>query len=633
MEEKISIFKASYFIMNYTHNHYQYAYWRFAALISHKLMLIFIQSINSIISKADTSLIIRMSVVLVVISFIEFIGLAMISFLMINIGSMDTIADRFELLNYLNIRSDMMPLVLSLFVCAYALISISISISFLKFVSLHSQLIAGRIKLRLINYYLSLGWMDHIKNSNAEKISRILNDATHVGQQILFAMHLFSRFALALIISAALLYYNPIMTSIMVVSLALSYFTIYIFFKPAIARNSIIVASEKDLALQTLTNMFGSMKEIIFYNTKDKVLKDFDGINEKIAAAEGVNMYLAQIPRFIIDSLLLIALVLFAAFFSTQGITANNFIITVSVYGVAGLKLLPAFQNIFYFASEIHARSKYLNNIVPLISEIQSFDSDQGIQENYSLSRAIQFQNVSFSYFSDSKKAVSNLNISINSGKKIAIVGPSGSGKSTFLDLLLGFISPDSGQLIVDGKTLEHDNLVGYRKSFSYVPQKLYLLEASLKENIIFGSIASQDSESILLNALHSSYVNNFINDLPDGVHTLLSDSTLSLSGGQKQSVGIARALYNGGEILLLDEATSAMDSELEENIMHEIIASNFKTIIAITHKPSMLKYFDEIFVFNDGMIESHGTYEDLKQTNNFLNKMIEISDMRDDEI
>ncbi|MDA8720117.1 ABC transporter ATP-binding protein/permease [bacterium] len=596
-------------------------------------MLIFIQSINSIISKADTSLIIRMSVVLIVISFIEFIGLAMISFLMINIGSMDTIAERFELLNYLNIRSDVLPLVLSLFICAYALISISISISFLKFVSLHSQLIAGRIKLRLINYYLSLGWMDHIKNTNAEKISRILNDATHVGQQILFAMHLFSRFALALIISAALLYYNPIMTSIMVLSLALSYFTIYIFFKPAIARNSIIVASEKDLALKTLTNMFGSMKEIIFYNTKDKVLKDFDGINEKIAAAEGVNMYLAQIPRFIIDSLLLIALVLFAAFFSTQGITANNFIVTVSVYGVAGLKLLPAFQNIFYFASEIHARSKYLNNIVPLIGEIQSFDSDRCIAESYSLSQAIQFQNVSFSYLVDSKKAVSNLNISINSGKKIAIIGPSGSGKSTFLDLLLGFISPDSGQLIVDGKTLEDDDLVAYRKSFSYVPQKLYLLETSLKENIIFGSIASQDSESTLLNALHSSYVNNFINDLPDGIHTLLSDSNLSLSGGQKQSVGIARALYNGGEILLLDEATSAMDSELEENIMHEIIASNFKTIIAITHKPSMLKYFDEIFVFNDGMIESHGTYEDLKQTNNFLNKMIEISDMRDDEI
>ena len=420
-----------------------------------------------------------MSVILVIISFIEFVGLAMISFLMINIGSMDTLASRFAVLNALNVTPDLMPLVLSLLVCAYALISIAISISFLKFVSLHSQLIAGRIKLRLIDYYLSLGWIEHIQNANSEKISRIQNDATYVGQQILFAMHLFSRFALASIITAALLYYNLAVTSIMVVSLSLSYATIYFFFKPAIAKNSIIVAREKDLALKTLTNMFGSIKEIIFYNTKYAVLKDFDGMNVRMASAEGVNMYLAQIPRFIIDSLLLIALVLFAAFYSTQGLTANNFIITVSIYGVAGLKLLPAFQNIFYFASEIQARSKYLNNIVPLINQIKLEDIFSNPEITDQFQHSIDFQNVSFSYSPQSKQAISNLSISIVAGKKIAIIGPSGSGKSTFIDLLLGFINPVSGKILADGQLLDGKELSSYRKYFSYVPQKLYLLEAS----------------------------------------------------------------------------------------------------------------------------------------------------------
>jgi hypothetical protein len=114
-----------------------------------------------------------MSAILVIISFIEFFGLAMISFLIINIGSMDTLVSRFPVLNSLGVDQDLLPLVLSLFVCAYALFSISISITFLKFVSLNSQLIAGRIKLKLINYYLSLGWLEHIQNSSAEKISRI----------------------------------------------------------------------------------------------------------------------------------------------------------------------------------------------------------------------------------------------------------------------------------------------------------------------------------------------------------------------------------------------------------------------------------------------------------------------------
>ena len=564
-----------------------------------------------------------MSVILVIISFIEFVGLAMISFLMINIGSMDTLASRFAVLNALNVTPDLMPLVLSLLVCAYALISIAISISFLKFVSLHSQLIAGRIKLRLIDYYLSLGWIEHIQNANSEKISRIQNDATYVGQQILFAMHLFSRFALASIITAALLYYNLAVTSIMVVSLSLSYATIYFFFKPAIAKNSIIVAREKDLALKTLTNMFGSIKEIIFYNTKHAVLKDFDGMNVRMASAEGVNMYLAQIPRFIIDSLLLIALVLFAAFYSTQGLTANNFIVTVSIYGVAGLKLLPAFQNIFYFASEIQARSKYLNNIVPLINQIKPEDifSNPDITDQFQ--HSIDFQNVSFSYSSQSKQAISNLSISIAAGKKIAIIGPSGSGKSTFIDLLLGFINPVSGKILADGQLLDGKELSSYRKYFSYVPQKLYLLEASLKENIIFGSKIINNSETMLTEVLEASQVSLFIDDLPLGINTLLSDSHLSLSGGQKQAVGIARALYNGGDILLLDEATSAMDAKLEQSVMNQIIASEFKTIIAVTHKPTMLKYFDEIYVFNDGIIEANGSYKELKASNKFFNKMI----------
>ena len=589
-------------------------------------MLTFIKLIHSIISKKDTSLIIRMSVILVIISFIEFFGLAMISFLIINIGSMDTLVSRFPILNSLGVDQALLPLVLSLFVCAYALFSIGISISFLKFVSLNSQLIAGRIKLKLIDYYLSLSWLEHIKNSSAEKISRIQNDATYVGQQILFAMHLFSRFALALIITAALLFYNLAVTGIMVISLTLSYLVIFKYFKPRISKNSSIVAKERDLALRTLTNMFGSIKEIIFYNSRSKVLSSFDGMNIKVATSEGVNMYLAQIPRFIIDSLLLIALVLFAAFYSTQEISGNSFLMNISIYGVAGLKLLPAFQNIFYFASEIQARSKYLNNITPLINKITTQERLKLLENNFSLEKLVEFSNVSFSYETGLKEAIRDLSIKIELGKKIAIIGPSGSGKSTFIDILLGFINPSIGEITIDGKPLMKLNQIKYRENFAYVPQKLFLLEGSLRENIIFGSSELINSEDRLTKILLASKAKTFIDNLSDGIHSLVSDSNLSLSGGQKQTIGLARAMYHGGKILVLDEATSAMDAGLEERIMEGIAKSDFKTIIAITHKPSMLKYFDEIYVFNEGTIESHGTYEDLKSTNKFLYEMINVS-------
>ena len=218
----------------------------------------------------------------------------------------------------------------------------------------------------------------------------------------------------------------------------------------------------------------------------------------------------------------------------------------------------------------------------------------------------------------------------IEAGKKIAIIGPSGSGKSTFIDVLLGFINPHNGQINLDGKPLSKTSYIRYRENFSYVPQKLFLLEGSLRENIIFGSSETKNSEVKLSKVLLTSQANNFIDNLSNGVDTLVSDSNLSLSGGQKQTIGIARALYHGSKILVLDEATSAMDAGLEEKVMKEIIQSNFKTIIAITHKPSMLKYFDEIYVFNEGMIESRGTYKDLKDTNQFFAEMINASKNED---
>jgi len=317
---------------------------------------------------------------------------------------------------------------------------------------------------------------------------------------------------------------------------------------------------------------------------------------------------------------------LFAAFYSTQAISPNSFLMNISIYGVAGLKLLPAFQNIFYFASEIQARSKYLNNITPLINKIATQERFKLSENNYTFEKSVEFSNVSFSYESGLKEAIRDLSIKIELGKKIAIIGPSGSGKSTFIDILLGFINPTIGEITIDGKPLEKLNQIKYRENFAYVPQKLFLLEGSLRENIIFGSSELINSEDRLTKVLLASKAKTFIDNLSDGIHSLVSDSNLSLSGGQKQTIGLARAMYHGGKILVLDEATSAMDAGLEERIMEGIAKSDFKTIIAITHKPSMLKYFDEIYVFNEGTIESHGTYEDLKSTNKFLYEMINVS-------
>lgn len=594
-------------------------------------MIKFFKSILPIISQKDIFLIIRMSVILLLVSFIEFLGLAMMTFMIINLSSLeDNFEKIFSSFNFLNINLVSVQIYLPVIICTYVLGSFFASIASLRFVSHQSQLIGSRLKFKLLNHYISEGWIDYLKTSSSEKVSRIINDATEVTRQLLFVMHLFSRLTLAFIISSALLYYNHLITSIFLLILLLGYSFLYLFFKPRYQKNSSIVANGKDLSLKTLNNLFGSMKEIIFNNTKHKVLNDFNKINLKLAEFEGANMYLAQIPRFAIDSLFLIVLLILAITFSNLDFSVNFAFETISIYGIAALKLLPAFQNIFYFLSEIQARSKYLNNIHLLISSSKigkNYPKDTAQFVSFESIETIRFNNVSFSYDNDLAPAVSDLYIDIKSGKNIAIIGPSGSGKSTFVDLLLGLLHPSNGSILInDTNQLNQLSFACYRKYFSYAPQNLYLLEATLKENIIFGADLPNISTQKLDKVLELSNANTFINTLPDGINTEVSDLNLSLSGGQKQALGIARALYKDGEFLILDESTSNMDSNLEEKIMENILLSSFKSIIAITHKPSMLKYFDEIYVFNNGSVEAQGSYKDLYHSNLFFKKMIDRS-------
>ena len=223
----------------------------------------------------------------------------------------------------------------------------------------------------------------------------------------------------------------------------------------------------------------------------------------------------------------------------------------------------------------------------------------------------IQIQNVN-KWFGEFQ-VLKDINLEVKPKEKIVVCGPSGSGKSTFLDLLLGILEPGEGKILMDKIELSHGLLQGYRKNFSYVPQKIFFLEDTLKNNIRFGSGEIIDKKS-LARSIDGSYLSDLIDSLPDGLDTHMSDYNQRVSGGQKQSIGIARALYRGGEILILDEATSGMDKKLENRTLNAIFDSNFSTFICVTHTLELLDKFDEIIIFKDGQIEAMGTYEDLRK-------------------
>ena len=585
-------------------------------------------SLKFILSQHDLRTIYVMSLLLVCVSALEVFGLILISFLIVNLGSMDSSFFEIGFIEYLvstfSLTRSFSQILFPILIVLYAITSSVIIFYTLKYVTVKSQVIGSTIKLNLTRIFLYFEWSQFLESKNSENLSRILNDGSELGTLINFLLHLFSRLILAIMIITLLGIFNPLLTILISLILSATYIFIFYYFKSSVSLLSYEAAAAKDKTVNIISNLFGSMKEIIVYGNQQKVLLSFNETNMKHAQAMGENYFLAQVPRFLIDSLLIILLVMIAVIVNSMSLNSNEFFTTFAIFGIASLKLLPAFQNIFNLSHEINMRLPHLFN-ARIIFEKEKSTSDPyaGNLSSAEKIQKIQFENISFSYLNASRPAINSINLSINNGENIAIIGPSGSGKSTVIDLLLGLLEPDSGTIYVNNKNINNINKQQYRSNYSYVPQKVYLIEDTLRENILFGSDERPDSDFEISKILDLVSISPILNQLPEGIDTVISDNIISFSGGQKQCIGVGRAFYKKADILILDEATNAMDIDLEKKILNNIPKANFTTNIFITHKPNLLKIVDKIIIFDQGSISDIGTYEELLKRNIFLQQML----------
>ncbi|MDA9785801.1 ABC transporter ATP-binding protein/permease [Gammaproteobacteria bacterium] len=588
-------------------------------------MLNLIKSLQLVLSGKDFKTLVTMSVMLTLVALIEVGGLVLIAFLVLNLENLSEVLLSFQFIEYFVtfsvFKEEDILIIFAGVIAIYSFITILISTMSIRKISIFSELMGAKIKTSLLKYFLNLEWMQFSQSQSSDKMSRIIHDGDIVADIINFAMNLFNKFVLAIIITCGLFLFNSVLTFWLALILCSAYLIIFAAFKSETRKNSLQITKYMDITVNIVTNIFGSFKEIIFYHKQKKVIDSFEKVDSNLANLKGINMSYAYMPRFYIDSALLLMLVAASIFVSANSLSASSFFATLSVYGIAGLKLLPAFQNIFYFSYEIFTRLPHLDNVTALLIKNSGNQSFQAIREIPSFNKGISFKNVSFSYDKEQINPLVNIDLSLLRGKKIAIIGPTGSGKSTFVDLFLGFLKPNSGIITMDDRKIDKENIYSYRKNISFVPQKIFFLEDTLKQNIVFGSSGTVDLDK-LNQAISDSYLKDLIDNLPNGLETNISDTNQMVSGGQKQCVGIARALYRGGDILLLDEATSGMDQKLENLIYESVFKSQFQTFICVTHNLDLLDQFDEVIVFNNGRIEAIGSYKDLKNSSNFLSSV-----------
>lgn len=330
----------------------------------------------------------------------------------------------------------------------------------------------------------------------------------------------------------------------------------------------------------------------------DRIVSDTD---RDFSTAEKYHAVLSDLPKMIIEMLSVLSLMILISFLVIRGENFETLIPRIGAIGVATLKLLPGVNSISSNLVGIQYRIPALLRVSALLkSENSSKKTVQGqFPDRYE--NEIRVSHVSFRYGENEPYVIEDASLDIPIGKMIGIVGISGEGKTTFVDILLGLLYPETGEVCVDGACIER-NPVMWRNSIGYITQDVFLLDDSILANVAFGIDGEKIDEQQAWHALEQAQLAEFVRGLPDGIHTQIGERGVRLSGGQCQRVGIARALYGDPQILIFDEATSSLDIETEAAVVKAINSLYGKhTMIVISHKSKALEQCDMIYRIENG--------------------------------
>lgn len=338
--------------------------------------------------------------------------------------------------------------------------------------------------------------------------------------------------------------------------------------------------------------------------------------NNTMAAGYG------NLPRFVVEAFMISFLIGFTLLFiQLEPNNSQNLTSVLGIFALASIRLLPATGNLIsginVIRTNVHALDK-------LFLDLKELEADRQISGNYpklsdrnhknpiSFKNKIDLENLIYRYPNAKKDALKEIDLTIEKGQSIGLIGKSGSGKTTLVDVILGLFLPQSGDIKVDGVSI-YDNLRGWQDQLGYVPQSIFLTDDTLERNIAFGIPDEEIDRNRLRQAIEMAQLSEVVEQLPNGVNTMVGERGVLLSGGQRQRVGIARVLYHQREILVFDEATAALDTETEKLVTEATKAlAGTKTIIIIAHRLSTIEHCDRIYQLEQGRIIKSGTYQEV---------------------
>lgn len=420
----------------------------------------------------------------------------------------------------------------------------------------------------------------------------------------------FSALVLALAIVALLVIVHPLVAIGGASIFGGSYFLVAFAVRKRLRSNGIIVARANDQRIQALQEGLGGIRDVILDHAQPIYSRRFSRIEQRFRRAQASSQFASMFPRVAIEAIGILLLVGFAVTMSKSGHDLGSMLPILGLLAVGAQKLVPLMQQIYAGWSSVLSSQQSVEDLLALLE----FEPLPATTEAIPFQETIQLKGVDFRYGdADAAPVLQGIDLQIRRGDMIGIVGPTGSGKSTLVDLLMGLLSPTSGQFTVDCVEVMPANAVAWQRHIAHVPQSIFLSDASIAENIAFGNDLSKIDHVRMEVAARAAQIHNHVMTLEQKYLTPVGERGVRLSGGQRQRIGIARALYKGVDVLVLDEATSALDDDTEQRVMNGIaeIATDM-TVIMVAHRLTTMRDCKKILRLEKGRIVQMLSFHEL---------------------
>lgn len=452
-------------------------------------------------------------------------------------------------------------------------------------------------QIKLLKKYLDQDYLFFLNRKSEKLLNNIISESVHYSKSQVQAIYILMHEILKIVlIFFIILFINPFLTLISVLVFA----PLLIFFLKKVKKELSILGKirqhNSENMIKFATKGFNSIREILIFKNQKLFLDKFREYCKNLNATSLKNLLWSDVPRILLEFIVVFYILsVFIVAFKFTSYTLDQIFIFLSFLSVSFVRMLPSTNRIIRTVQEL----SFYYNVTKIVKK--GFNLKDAPQQTADSRKKIDFKNIeikNLDFSFNNKILFNNLSLKIKSNLIYGINGDSGSGKTTLFNLLIGFLKPMKGQILIDGKKLDFIKDI-WQNNLCYIPQDLYLLEDTIETNITLSEKKSDDLR--IQNSIKKGRLNKLVSTYSKKIKHIIKNGGIDLSGGQRQRLGIARSIYMEKKVVFLDETTNALDNRTEHEILSELKETlKNKTVFVISHSKDLYKYVDKIITIEN---------------------------------